>query len=105
MKITKKQMDILEGNFEIYENGNSIGLRRFTNGGVDMYIDIDVNDDVIIQLENYLNDFDIDEEIDVYRQDKMYREHFTIRESVNDFEEWINFIQTIINVLKLVKEV
>lgn len=53
---------------------------------------------------DFLEDnFNIYEEIDMYRQDKSYRDNFRITESVKDFEDWIKYIKTIINVLKEVK--
>ena len=63
-------------------------------------LDLECNDDIITQLENYINNFDIDEEIDLYRQDERYRSTFTITESVKDFQNWIKFIENIIIELK-----
>ena len=103
MKINKKQMEILEDNFKIYEYDDSYELEKWTNGGVDMFILVyksDENGTLIEQFGDYINCFDIDEEIEIYRQDKNYRENFTIRESVHDFEEWIETIKNIIKELK-----
>lgn len=41
------------------------------------------------------NNFDIDEEIDIYRQDEEYKKVFTIRQSVEDFEDWVNWLNDI----------
>ena len=101
--MNKKQRKLLEDNFKIYEDKKELELEQWTKGGVDMIIYIDKNKDIIEQLEEYINNFDIDEEIDLYRQDKSYREHFKITESVEDFTQWINYIKTIINILKVVK--
>jgi hypothetical protein len=101
--MNKKQKDFLEANFNVYEDKNELELEQWTKGGVDMIIYLDKNKDIIEQLEEYINNFDIDNEIDLYRQDKRYREAFKITESVKDFEQWINYIKTIINVLKVVK--
>lgn len=101
MKITNKQMEILKKHFKVYDVGD-FSLEQWTNGGVDMFIDLDLecNDDIITQLENYINNFDIDQEIDLYRQDERYRNDFTITESVKDFKDWIKFIENIIIELK-----
>lgn len=101
--MNKRQKELLESNFKTYENKNDLTLERWTDGGVDMIICINKKKDVIEQLEQYLDNFDIDEEIDLYRQDKNYRNNFKITESVKDFESWVNYIQTIINILKVVK--
>ena len=35
-----------------------------------------------------IDNFSIDEEIDIYRQDKRYKEAFSIKESLEDFENY-----------------
>ena len=52
------------------------------------------------QLNDYIENFDIDEEIDLYREDKRYKEAFTIRESLKDFENWLSWLKDITNELK-----
>ena len=47
------------------------------------------------QFIEYIDNFDIDEEIDIYREDKRYREAFTIRQSLQDFENWIKWLNEI----------
>ena len=97
--MNKRQERILKDNFNIYKDNNNWDLEQWTNGGVDMFINIDTNNNIIKELEQYLDNFDIDEEIDIYRQDKRYREAFTIRESVKDFEDWVEYIKEIIKLL------
>ena len=103
----EKQRAILEDNFNVdvskYANGLYTSLEAWTNGGVDMYIEIEDNKDIIEGLEEYIENFDIDDEIDMYRQDKSYREQFRITESVKDFEDWIEWIKDIIKQLKEVE--
>lgn len=94
--MNKKQLRILEDNFNIYKDNNNWDLERWTDGGVDMFINIDTNNNIIEEFEFYLDNFNIDEEIDIYRQDKSYKEAFTIRESVKDFEDWVEFIKEIL---------
>lgn len=97
---------ILNNTFNIYKNkkGEIEGLEAWTDGGVDMYLDIEPSKPIEEQLEKYLENFDIDDEIDLYREDKNYREHFRITDSVRDFEAWQKQIQGVINDLKEVKE-
>lgn len=101
MKITDKQRDILEDNFNIYNaEDNIMELESWTDGGVDMTIYIGTDEDLIQTLKDYVNNFNIDEEIDLYREGKDYREHFTISESLKDFEDYIEFIKGIIKQLE-----
>ena len=101
MKITEKQREILEDNFNIYnDEDNLMELESWTDGGVDMTIYIDTNNDLIEELENYINNFNIDEEIDLYRESKDYRDNFTISESLKDFEDYIEFVKGIIKQLE-----
>ena len=65
-----------------------------------MFIELDMEEDLIKGLENYIENFDIDDEIDLYRENKDYREHFRITESVRDFEDWVEFINDIIEQLR-----
>lgn len=99
MKITKKEREILEDLFNIHEYENSIDLESWTDGGVDMFITIDKNSNTTLleQLENFIEDFDIDEEIDMYRENEDYKNTFTISESLQDFEKWVDYINDIIS--------
>lgn len=106
--LNDKQKQILEDNFniydEIYSDGTCMELEAWTDGGVDMIITIDYEKDIIKGLENYLDNFDVDEEIDIYRQSEDYRSAFRITESVKDFENWVKFIEDIIKQLKEAEE-
>lgn len=106
MKINKKQMKILENNFDYIHtdyNEDDLYLETWTNGGVDMIICLDKDKSIIDNLKEYIKYFDIDEEIEIYRQGKDYREHFTIRESLEDFENWVENIENIIEELESVE--
>lgn len=95
------QEKILEKYFKVYNNtDNTISLEQWTKGGVDMYIGDLNKDNIIEELEEYLDNFDIDEEIDMYRQGEDYKRAFTIRESVEDFESWVEYIENVIKELK-----
>lgn len=102
MKITSKEREILEELFNISEGTNEIELESWTDGGVDMFITIDKNsyNTLLEQLKEFVENFDIDEEIDIYREDENYKRNFTIRESINDFENWVDFIVDTINRLQ-----
>ena len=101
MKLTKKERKIFEENFNFYEDSNTIELEAWTNGGVDMLIYLDKEEETTAttQFINYIDNFDIDEEIDIYRQDIRYKNAFSITESVKDFENWLIWLKEIENQL------
>ena len=83
----------------LYENGMVSGyeIETWTDGGVDMIHDITFFDDyenvysveaIKKELANLYQSFEVDEEIDVYRQMQDYKKAFTIRQSLEDFEQY-----------------
>lgn len=102
MKITSKERELLLELFNINESVYELELESWTNGGVNMFISIDKTSDnnLLEQLERFVENFDIDEEIDIHRQDTDYRRNFTIRESVRDFENWVDYIEECISKLE-----
>lgn len=106
----KKIFDRLENsNIQIheYKEGKKLcgyELNTYTDGGVNQIVFIDfrdtgkkpknANDFKELFLER-VNSIDIDEEIELNRQDKAYRQAFTITVAVKDFSDWKN------NLLKL----
>lgn len=103
MKITSKERELLEELFNVSESADDLELESYTDGGVDMFITIekDNSNNLLEQLRLFVENFDIDEEIDIHRQDTDYRRNFTIRESINDFENWVDYIRDCIGKLKL----
>lgn len=95
-KLTPEQLkfhDYLKKNDRcvyLYEQDGNIcaEVENWTEGGVDMIIML--NPFSIEEMQNFYDNFDVDEEICVHREDERYRNNFTIRQSVNDFEEWLN---------------
>lgn len=102
MKITSKERELLVELFNINESAYELELESWTDGGVDMFISIDKNSDnnLLEQLERFVENFDIDEEIDIHREDENYKRKFTIRESINDFENWVDYIEECISKLE-----
>ena len=103
MKITSKEREMLEELFNVSESADDLELESYTDGGVDMFITIekDNSNNLLEQLKLFVKNFDIDEEIDIHRQDTDYRRNFTIRESINDFENWVDYIRDCISKLEL----
>ena len=98
-----KIISILEEDFNIPQYNNEIELETWTNGGVNMLIYIDSNKDFITQFEEYIENFDIDEEIDLHRKGADYRQAFTITESVDDFRSYVEWLKDILEKLKEVQ--
>ena len=101
--MTNKEKLILEDKFNIYESENGeIDLETWTNGGVNMFIYLDTTSEETItqQFRNYVDNFDIDEEIDLHRQGEDYKNAFTIIESVNDFENYLDWLKCILTDLE-----
>ena len=106
MKTTKtlqQILDIIEAkgisidNYE--ENGKLCGyeLDTYTAGGVNQIIFLDFRNeeqdaenanDFIDEFNSYVRNIDIDEEIELNRQNQNYKDNFTLRQSLDDFEEW-----------------
>lgn len=105
MRIIKNEREILEHYFNIFENESGYKLETWTNGGVDMIITIEKNGDTLLeQLKEYIDNFDIDNEIDIYRENEEYRNRFTIKESIEDFEDYISYVKDLIEDLETNKE-
>ena len=102
MKITSKKRELLLELFNINESAYGLELESCTDGGVNMLIGIDKDSDydLLAQLEQFVENFDIDEEIDIQRQDAYYRRKFTIKESIRDFENWLDYIEECISKLE-----
>ena len=77
-----------------FSKSGEIEMESWTDGGVDMlfYIDfekaIEYENSFEVLLKDYIENFYIDDEIDLHRQDSRYRNDFTIKESVKDFTEY-----------------
>ncbi len=113
MKTLKEIFDILEeSNIQIYnyeEKEKLCGyeLNTYTDGGVNQIIFLDFRDngnptsekDFIAKFSERVNDIDIDEEIEINRQDKLYKANFTIRQSLEDFENWKKNLEKIVNLI------
>lgn len=72
----------------------------YTNGGVEMCLTIE-KEDWKTDFKDYWDNFDVDEEISLYREDpnSSYCKEFTCRQSVEDFEEWDNYIKQLVEII------
>ena len=69
------------------ENIQCAEIEQWTDGGVDMIISLQPFK--AQEFIKWVDDFDIDEEIMLHRQDPSYCSAFTIRASLEDFEGFL----------------
>lgn len=99
MKLTDKQRNILEKNG--FNTRCQEELETWTSGSVNMFVFFtEEHKNLIEAFEDYLKSFDIDEEIELYRQDQGYRNNFTTRESLEDFEEYLETLKEVLEELQ-----
>lgn len=96
-KIKTLQKFFEENGFNVFltkqNNKQCAELEMWTNGGVDMILWL--NPFTAESFKSYVNDFNIDELIDSHRQDKRYKNDFTISESLKDFTDFHNFLKEV----------
>lgn len=90
----------MEDFYHIYISDNYVELEIWTNAGVNIIITLDLKDNLQQQYRDYVETFDIDEEIDFYRQSEDYRKCFTISQSLNDFQKYDDFLMNTIHFLQ-----
>jgi hypothetical protein len=100
---TKKLKNLFEQNdFKVHlmeqDNVQCAEIETWTNGGVNMIHFL--NPFTIEEFEGRVNDFDVDEEIDLHREGNDYKNAFTIRESVEDFEDYHNRLKDVLSKLQ-----
>lgn len=110
MKTLKQIFDIIENNeisIDNYTEENKLcgyELNTYTKAGVNQIIFLDFRNsgnpkkanDFIGKFSERIDDIDIDDEIEMNRQDQRYKDNFTLRESLNDFEDWKKGLEEII---------
>lgn len=72
-------------------------IEKWTDGGVDMIINL--MPFTVERFVDYVNNFNVDEEIDLHRQDKRYKDAFTISDSLKDFTNFHNHLKEIASAL------
>lgn len=95
---TKKLKKFFEENdFNVFltkqDNVQCAEIEKWTDGSVDM--NIWLNPFTVEEFKSYVDDFDVDEEIDLHRQDKQYKNVFTISQSLKDFTDFHNHLKEV----------
>ncbi|HMW10683.1 MAG TPA: hypothetical protein PJ987_09580 [Bacteroidia bacterium] len=83
------------------ENQQCAEVEKWTDGGVDMiFVLMPFTSEKFIER---VNNFDIDEEIDLHRQDPLYKSNFTISESLKDFKNFHGDLKQVVKKLQKAK--
>jgi hypothetical protein len=98
-----KLVDFFETNdFNVYQfeqdNENCAEIEIWTDGGVDMIITLQPFTSK--EFIEYVNDFNVDNQVDFHRQDERYRKDFSISESLKDFKKFHKHLKNIVSKLK-----
>jgi len=80
------------------DNVQCAEVEIWTNGGVNMIMWL--NPFTLEEFTQRVNDFDVDEEIELHRQGQDYKNAFTIRESLKDFEDYHNRLKDVLSDLQ-----
>lgn len=74
-------------------------LTTYTEGGVEENIILPNDENVLESFDEFVYNFDIDNEIELHRQGKQYCDNFSITDSVvdfTDFKRWLDKVNGII---------
>lgn len=85
-------------------------LNTYTGGGVNQIIFLDFRDhsggdatsakDFADKFSEYVETIDIDDEIDMNRQDPSYKAAFTLTQAVADFTEWKENLEALVEEIR-----
>lgn len=107
MKSTEKLQAFFEENdfiVHLFEQDNMLcgEIEKWRTGGVDMNISLmPFSEESFIE---YVNGFDVDEEIDLHRQDERYKNDFSITKSLDDFIAFANMLDRVVTLLEAKQE-
>lgn len=91
--------------FKIYgdiKDAKEIELKSYTDGGGDMIISIDVTEDWQKEFREYVENYDIDNEVYIWWPDGQPGKGVpfdNIRDLYNDIEEWVDWLKDIIRIM------
>lgn len=83
---------------QVYRWKDSLELNTYTKGGVNMLITL--KSPMVESFQEYVDMFDVDEEIDLHREADMYKHNFTIRQSLDDFEDYLELMKELLKELE-----
>ncbi|WP_456364277.1 hypothetical protein [Priestia aryabhattai] len=98
----EKFLELIDTNFGVHKHNDCVDLETWTTGGVNMHITIHIDSEqtYLEQFKEYVLDFEVDEQIDLHREGEAYKNTFTIRQSLKDFESYEELLQSILSRLE-----
>ena len=86
--------------FGVEEYKDGLQLETWTEGGVNMIHYFHKKDGCYFkQFIEFVQNFEVDEEIEIHRQGESYRNVFTYRKSLEDFEDYLDWITVIAEII------
>lgn len=83
-----------------FANGQGLEMETWTDGDVNMIVWLENEDNLLEDFKEFVENFDIDSEIELHREDKRYRDAFSLRESLNDFEDYVKWLKKIVGIIE-----
>lgn len=83
-----------------FSNGDGLEMETWTDGGVNMIVCLENEKGLIESFKDYVEYFDVEEEIDLHRQGKSYKKAFTLRQSLDDFEDYLKWLNKIVGIIE-----
>lgn len=83
-----------------FSNGDSLEMETWTDGGVNMIVCLEDEKGLIESFKDYVEYFDVEEEIDLHRQGESYKKAFTLRQSLDDFEDYLKWLNKIVGIIE-----
>lgn len=102
-EIRKMLNPIFDHNLQMEMTGDEeVEFQSWTEGGVNMvrYFNASDLESFKRDLKKWGDTLDIDGEIELYRESKDYRDNFTLRESLEDFENFKEKLQEASKILE-----
>ena len=87
-------------NVSKFANGQGLEMETWTDGDVNMIVWLENEDNLLEDFKEFVENFDIDSEIELHREDKRYRDAFSLRESLNDFEDYAKWLKKIVGIIE-----
>lgn len=87
-------------NVSKFANGQGLEMETWTDGDVNMIVWLENEDNLLEDFKEFVENFDIDSEIELHREDKRYRDAFSLRESLNDFEDYVKWLKKIVGIIE-----
>ena len=75
------------------DNQECAEVEKWTEGGVDMIMYLQPF--TVKSFLNFVEEFSVDEQIDLHRQGKSYTDRFTISQSLKDFTDFHNHLKEV----------